>query len=250
MAYSLKTNKAPANTFGRFDITKPFAGPFGHGKHRPELFIMRTGLRDKIRDFLRSVDWAVAENLCNYIYGYNHPVIKNDIESELFEMTKVKNKEKHIKYLPNERYHVFAYGRSDKKKKGLQNIEHDIKLRNCLGVYFKKRDIEILTMDNRKRADAYADGIFFEFDNGHMTADQLEEKIKTHYLERGAYQVIFWMATAEHTENIKNLEQNRLNMLFDIIKKVLRDKPNRILGACYHSYLEDGKLYNLKGELK
>jgi hypothetical protein len=38
-----------------------------------------------------------------------------------------------------------------------------------------------------------------------------------------------------------------LNMLFDIIKKVLKDKPNRVLAAGYHQYLKDGKLYNYKG---
>jgi hypothetical protein len=71
----------------------------------------------------------------------------------------------------------------------------------------------------------------------------------------GAYRVIFWMGTAEYAhwknmEKVKSLEQNRLNMLFDIIKNVLKDKPNRILGASYHQYLENGKLYNRKGELK
>jgi hypothetical protein len=48
---------------------------------------------------------------------------------------------------------------------------------------------------------------------------------------------------------IKCLERNRLAILFGIIKKVLKDKPNRALGACYHEYLQDGKIYNHKGLL-
>jgi hypothetical protein len=61
------------------------------------------------------------------------------------------------------------------------------------------------------------------------------------------------MGTVEYAhwknlERIKNLEQNRLNMLLGIIRKILKDKPERILGACYHSYLLDGKLQKVKGE--
>ena len=73
------------------------------------------------------------------------------------------------------------------------------------------------------------------------------------FMGRGAFRVILWMGTVEYAhwknlERIKNLEQNRLNMLLDIIRKILKDKPERILGACYHSYLLDGKLQKVKGE--
>lgn len=39
-------------------------------------------------------------------------------------------------------------------------------------------------------------------------------------------------------------------MLFEIIKDNMKDKPNRILGACYHQYLRDAKVYNYREEMK
>ena len=36
------------------------------------------------------------------------------------------------------------------------------------------------------------------------------------------------------------------NILFDIVKRVLPDKPNRILANSYEDYLETGNLYNYK----
>lgn len=51
-------------------------------------------------------------------------------------------------------------------------------------------------------------------------------------------------------EDIKRLEKNRLEMLFGILKGKMKEKPNRILGAGYSQYLEDGKLTNMKGETR
>ena len=45
-----------------------------------------------------------------------------------------------------------------------------------------------------------------------------------------------------------DLEQNRLDKLFDIAGKVLRHKPNRVIGATYTVFLRDGKVFNIKGE--
>ena len=45
-----------------------------------------------------------------------------------------------------------------------------------------------------------------------------------------------------------DLEQKRLNKLFDIARDVLDNKPNRVLGACYTEFLRDGKVFNLKRE--
>jgi hypothetical protein len=86
-----------------------------------------------------------------------------------------------------------------------------------------------------------------------MGKGQLIDKIKAHYIGKGAYRVLFWMGTAEYAhwknmERIKSLEQNRLNVLFDVVRAVMKEKPNRILGAGYHDYLENGRFYNLRGE--
>ena len=93
--------------------------------------------------------------------------------------------------------------------------------------------------------------LYFEFDSGHMGRKQLQEKIRTHYVGKGAFRVLFWMGTAEyahwkHTERIKFLEEKRLRMLFSIVSHVVREKPNRILGAPYHEYLEKGELHSFK----
>ena len=87
-----------------------------------------------------------------------------------------------------------------------------------------------------------------------MGRGQLKEKIKAHYIGKGAFRVVFFTGTAEYahwknTATIKCLEKNRLNLLFEVTRRVLKDKPNRALGACYHEYLEDGKLYNHKGHI-
>jgi hypothetical protein len=97
-----------------------------------------------------------------------------------------------------------------------------------------------------------AGNLYFEFDSGHMGRGQLKDKIKARYIGKGAFRVVFFMGTAEyaHWKNlatIKCLEKNRLTLLFEVARRVLKDKPNRLLGACYHEYLEDGKVYNHKG---
>jgi hypothetical protein len=46
------------------------------------------------------------------------------------------------------------------------------------------------------------------------------------------------------------MKKGRVSWLLDIIRKTLKDKPNRILGVCCLSYLLDGKLQKVKGENK
>ncbi len=51
-------------------------------------------------------------------------------------------------------------------------------------------------------------------------------------------------------QKIKRFEKNRLNMLFDLLKETMKEKPNRILGTGYSQFLEDGKLYIMRGETR
>jgi len=104
-------------------------------------------------------------------------------------------------------------------------------------------------LDNN--ADAVCGNIYFEMDNGNESREQLLEKIKSNYAGKGEFQVIFWMSTdfATHwktKENIKKLDHNRLRLLFDVVKEAVPYKPNRLLGASYEQFLEDGKIYNYK----
>jgi hypothetical protein len=182
------------------------------------------------------------------------------VAAELNSMCQTKRKEIRLRKLHHEFYTCYALATSAKTSISRQHAEHDIRLRDCLGKYFHICGyglMEYLTVKTFADAKLHLNtlDLYFEFDSGHMGRKQLIEKITTHYRGRGAYRVIFWMGTAEYAhwknvERIKNLEQNRLNMLFDIINKVLKDKPNRVMGACYHQYLENGTLYNVKGELR
>jgi hypothetical protein len=93
--------------------------------------------------------------------------------------------------------------------------------------------------------------LYFEFDSGHMGRRQLIEKIRTHYTGRGTFRVLFWMGTAEYAHwkdlaRIKTLERKRLRMLSAIGREVLGHKPNRLLAAPYHRFLEEGKVYCLR----
>ena len=201
--------------------------------------------RQKIHQFLYAVDWATANSLC--LLGYGDTSKYQVTVAELYKMTKTKRVPP-LKHFKNDMgYAVFA--QPDTKRKGIgdQRFIHDMRLRECLGRYLFDRNLEgideLTIQEDEKRADARLGKIYFEFDNGRMADEQLEEKIRTRYSGRGNVQVIFWMASRYHEE----LEEKRLEKLFEICKKVLYDKPNRVIGATYSGFIRDGKLYNYKG---
>jgi hypothetical protein len=216
--------------------------------------------RGTIREFILKADWATASNVCYLLAGKCEKRHYAVVAAELNSMCKTKRKSIRLKKLNHDFYTPYALAESSRHSISRQHAEHDIKLRDCLGKYLYVCGyglMEYLTI--RTFADAKltpnTGNLYFEFDNGHMTRTQLIEKIRNHYRVKGAYRVVFWMASAEyshykHSQRINSLEQKRLNMLFDIIKETLKDKPNRILGACYHQYLLDGKVYNYREEMK
>lgn len=72
--------------------------------------------------------------------------------------------------------------------------------------------------------------------SGHMGRGQLKDKIKAHYIGKGAYRVVFWTGTAEyaHWKNlatIKCLERNRLNLLFEVDKESAQRQAQPIAGS-------------------
>lgn len=207
--------------------------------------------------FIAKADWATASNICYLLTGKCRKKDYGIIAAELNSMCHTKRREIRLKKLRHEFYTCYALAMNPKKEISRQHAEHDIRLRDCLGKYFHSCGHDLMDYLSIKTfADAKltlpTQDLYFEFDSGHMGRKQLFDKIKSHYTGKGAFRVIFWMGTAEyahwkHLERIKSLEQNRLNVLFEIIRKVLKDKPNRILGASYHQYLEDGKIYTWKG---
>jgi hypothetical protein len=203
--------------------------------------------RQLIREFIIAVEWATASNIY-HLFGGKIPL--RDISSDLKKMTNCKDRGLRLKVL-DEEVQVYSMANNEKRRTvHHQHFKHDARLRDCLAKFCW--NFEDLTIDTF--ADAKEGKFYLEFDNGTMTSEQIEEKIKKHYKKAGAYQVIFWMYPREYiyhrdVERIKALEQKRLEMLFEIVKKLLKDKPNRILGACYHTYLSDGKLYNYRGKV-
>jgi hypothetical protein len=125
-----------------------------------------------------------------------------------------------------------------------QHYNHDVKMRNCIGKFLHERYQLIKNLNVKPPADATLGNIFFEMDNGFQGTEQWIEKISNYYSGEGSFRVIFFLATRYSTDR----EENRLNKLFEILRKVMYRKPNRILGACYCKYLKDGKVYNLRNE--
>lgn len=215
--------------------------------------------RSIIREFISKAQWATASNICYLLSGKRQRRDYAIVAAELNSMCRTKRPEIRLKKLHHEFYTCYALATNPKTTLNHHHVEHDIKLRNCLGKYLFVCGHGLMEYLSLK---TYADALltlstgnlYFEFDSGHMGKGQLLDKIRTHYICKGAYRVVFWMGTAEyaHWKNmptIKCLEKNRLDLLFEIVKTVLRDKPNRILGAPYHEYLEGGKLYNHKGSV-
>jgi hypothetical protein len=213
--------------------------------------------RQVIRQYISKVEWATAASICFLLSGKRKRRDYAVVAAELNSMCRTKRREIRLKKLHHEFYTCYALATNPRSTLNHRQVEHDIKLRNCLGKYFHYCGYELIEyLSIKTHADAVlalsAGDLYFEFDSGHMGRGQLKDKIKTHYICKGAYRVVFWTGTAEyaHWKNlatIKCLERNRLNLLFEVARRVLKDKPNRLLGACYHEYLEDGKIYNHKG---
>ena len=216
--------------------------------------------RSIIREFIAKVEWATATNICYLLTGKRRRRDYAIIAAELNSMCRTKRREIRLKKLQHDFYTPYALATSSRTSLNHRQVEHDIKLRNCLGKYLYICGAGLLEyLSLRTFADAVltlptGNLFFFEFDSGHMGKKQLIEKIKERYICKGAYRVVFFLGTAEYAhwkniETIKCLERNRLDILFRIVRKVLKDKPNRVLGACYHEYLQNGKIYNHKGSL-
>jgi hypothetical protein len=203
---------------------------------------MKNGKRNKIRQFIETVQWATPSNISYLLDGQYDAMLYRKYEKELIEMTQTRYVSPLKKIGNNDGRRAFTYMET-RKDIGTHHFNHDTKLRNCIARFFY--DYGMKDVSFKGTADATLGNIFFEFDNGHMNDDQLEEKLRTHYLGRGNYRVVFFMS---HRYN-NDLEKERLHKLSGLVKEVMYKKPNRILGACYSQYLKDGLIFNLKGEI-
>ncbi len=143
-----------------------------------------------------------------------------------------------------------VYGSPCTKKKDVGNHHflHDNQLRDCLAKFLHDRNLSGIEQLSvrwiRENPDAHMENLYFEFDNGHMDDNQLADKIRNNYSGHGAYRVVFFM---RHRYDSIEGEKARLEKLFEIVRNISRKKPNRIVGATYSGFLQNGKIFNHKG---
>jgi hypothetical protein len=197
--------------------------------------------RDKTRQFISTVEWILPRHLIileNGKYLNDHYSV---YRKELIMMTRTKR----VEPLKVIRGAVTAYCDPQSKKHRLAWIvDHDTKLRDFLARWFYLYG----GMEKAGPAENHADfklndNLFVELDNGAMTKKQLKDKILKHYAGEGRLQVIFVMCSRYGSQN----EFSRLKMLFEIVKEVIPDKPNRVLGVCYSDFFSGRKPQNYKG---
>jgi len=197
--------------------------------------------RGKIRWFINEVRWSTPRSVAYFMAGRCDRATLRAYSSELSEMQKVKDSSLRLKALRNQEGKR-AY---TLKAKYLPTFmfNHDACLRDVLGKLLHDRGMAEVSF--AKPSDASIHHYRLELDNGHMDMKQLGEKIMKHYTrpEMHRCQIVFIM---RHRE-FPHLEDRRLGMLFKLSKMTFKDKPNKVLGACYTKFLEDGKLFNRKG---
>lgn len=202
--------------------------------------------RPKAKDYLEAVEWATPK--CFIILGAGKYTTRGTVPIRV-DLCKMSQMGAIRKLSQRRREAVYASVNSKRYDVGCGNrFDHDVRLRECLAKYFHDHaiDLKFLKLENDKHADAYFnDGktrLYFEFDNGNEDEAQLREKFQKYYKDEGKYRVIFFMASRY------NQEQSRLDKLFNIVEGEMKGLTGRILGACYSQYLENGKVYNLRGE--
>ena len=203
--------------------------------------------RSVIRQFVAAVEWVTPRNIVVLCTGRYQPSDTANIivRSELSKLTRTKRVPP-LKRLPCASGAVYADYYSRKKNIGTFKFDHDSKLRDCLAKYLKDRNYEgISDISLEPPSDATLGKIRFEFDNGHMSPAQLEDKLVRHYSKPGNYQVVFIMGSRYLTEKE---EIRRLLMILEIISRLFPRKPNKILAATYKQFIENGKVLNFKGE--
>lgn len=199
------------------------------------------GKRKCIRWFINEVKWATPENVAYFIEGKSNEKIYRKYCSELLEMTQVKDSDLKLRRIQNQnKNHAFTLSATPANLPTF-TYNHDVALRNVLGKFMHERGAQEISF--KQPADASILRYRFEMDNGHMSSDQLEEKITNHY-RTGNIQVVFIM------RSLYDSEEARLKKIFDISQDLFYDQPNRILGACYLKFLDNGKIFNRKMEAK
>jgi hypothetical protein len=206
------------------------------------------------RYFAEKIEWFTPEIFAMFFYGTNSKEALKYAHSRLRDLQKSKNPTNRFKQIDG--YHKKAYAclSSTRPHIGVQHALHDERLRIALAklAHCDRRNLDLLTLE--KPADAKIGGLYIELDKGTETLPYLIKKIKTHYL-KGNFQVIFIMSissTSKATalDRIKWRENQRVTHLTAEVAKLFPKLPNKILITPYHQFLEEGCMFNLKGENK
>ena len=197
--------------------------------------------RDLIRWFIQEVRWATPRNVAYFMEGRCDSARSRVYSSELSEMQKVKDRTLRLYRIRNQDSH-YAYTMSAKTLP-TSLFNHDVCVRNVIGKFLHDRGMQEVSFE--RPADASISQYRFELDNGHMSERQLEEKLVKNYA-RQIVQIIFIMRHRECPQ----LETERVKKVFQISSKVFPHQPNKVLAACYTSYLENGTVFNRKGQAK
>ncbi len=207
----------------------------------PRILHIMSSKRDLIRWFIKEVHWATPANVAYFMEGRNNARLSRVYSSELSEMRTVKDRALRLRRIRNQDgKHAYTV-----KAKGLPTFlfNHDVALRNVIGKFLHGRGTQNVSFE--KPFDASIRQYRIELDNGHMSERQLEEKLVKIYA-RLHVQIIFIM---RHRE-CPHLEAERLLKVFQIAERVFPHQPNKVLGACYTSYLENGTVFNRRGQAK
>jgi hypothetical protein len=197
--------------------------------------------RDLIRWFIKEVHWATPRNVAYFMEGKCDSALSRVYSSELSEMLKIKDSTLRLRRIRNQDgKHAYTV-----KAKTLPTflLNHNVSLRNVLGKFLHSFGMQAVSFE--KPADAAIRQYRFELDNGHMDSIQLEEKLVKNYTRLNV-QIIFIMRHRECPQ----LEAERLRKVFQISQKVFPHQPNKVLGACYTGYLENGIVWSRKGQAK
>lgn len=205
----------------------------------PCLYLMTK--RNLIRWFIKEVHWATPRNVAYFMEGKCTDKIFSAYASELCEMQREKDSALRLKRIKNQDG-KYAYTMTAKTLPTFL-FNHDVCLRDVIGKFLCGRGLPEVSFEHP--ADAFIFQYHFELDNGHMDDNQLEKKLLDHYAGTSG-QVIFFMRHREHPR----LEERRLKKLFHVSEKVFPDQPNKVLGACFSQYLENGIVFNRKGQAK
>ncbi len=217
---------------------KPFAGACAPGPRPGYIFMTKRSL---IRWFIKEVRWATPRNVAFFLEGRCTPKILKAYASELSEMLREKDNSIRLKRIRNQDG-KYAYTLTAKTLPTFL-FNHDSCLRDVIGKFLHGKGFVEVSFGHP--ADATILHYRLELDNGHMTDRQLEYKMRRHYVHAGG-QIIFIMRHREHPR----LEVKRLEKLFSIAGKVFPGLPNKVLGASYAGFLENGTIFNRKGESK